>query len=350
MIELTWKKIHQKIIKNYKKNKNFVLFKKPNENKIFFYDQNKKIKNNKKYFLISSFNCKNTIKIYSKKIYFLNLKKFIQSSPNYLNKEKKKNYLKYSIEYKNLIKKAISTIKKKNLQKVVVSRFIKIPFHKFYLKKTFQKLIYSYPKSFITYWYNIHYGSWIGATPELFLKLNDQKLQTIPLAGTIFNNKKWTKKELEEHKIVIKYIVNILKSYSGNITIGKIKSIKVGNLSHLKTSINFNFLKKEKQFSILNRLHPTPSICGYPKKKSWNFIKKNEKFKRNFYTGYFGTVDDKKKNMELYLNLRCARIRINKKDITLYAGSGITKYSNLNQEYIETENKIKSIISQLIFK
>ncbi|AWU39202.1 isochorismate synthase [Blattabacterium punctulatus CPU2] len=356
-IEISIINLYKKIIKKYYNNESFVLFKKPYENKIYFYSHgnNRKIKIKENFFLIGSFNHKNIVKIYTNEIYFIDIKKIISSNKlitiPYSFLDINFSHLIYSYEYQNLLKKAIRFIKNNYFKKVVLSRLIKIPFQNFYLKKTFQKLIFSYPNSFISLWYDFSHGFWIGASPELLIKCNDKKLKTVALAGTISaleNKNKWTKKEIEEHKIVIKYITTFLKKYySGILSIGKTKIINLGTIKHLETPINFSFFKKPNFYEILENMYPTPSICGYPKKKSLDFIQKYEGYNRNFYTGYFGPVD--KINMELYLNLRCAKIQMDKKEINLYAGSGITIHSNVDQEYLETENKIKNIFSKFIF-
>ncbi|AWU43636.1 isochorismate synthase [Blattabacterium sp. (Cryptocercus kyebangensis)] len=356
-IEISIISLYKKIIKKYWKNESFFLFKKPYENKIYLYssNNNRKIKIEENFFLIGSFNHRTIIKIYTNEIYSVDIKDFfysqklINSSPIFgdINSYP----LIYSYKYKNLIEKAIRFIKNNYFKKVVLSRLIKIPFHNFYFKKTFQKLIFSCPNSFISLWYDSDYGFWIGASPELLIKCNDKKLITIALAGTIFGleeKNKWTKKEIEEHKIVIEYITNFLQTYySGILSIGKTKTRNLGVIQHLETPISFTFFKKPNYYEILKNMYPTPSICGFPKKKSLDFIQKNEEYNRNFYTGYFGPVN--KINMELYLNLRCARIRMDKKEINLYAGSGITIHSDVDKEYLETENKIKNILSKFIF-
>ncbi|WP_185860571.1 chorismate-binding protein [Blattabacterium cuenoti] len=341
--------LYKKIIKNYSKHNNFVIFKKPYDKKVFFYSHHHSV--GEELFLIKNFNHDYTVKIYPKKIYYVYIQEFQRKKNKYpIFYEKNSSFLTYSFEYKNLIKKAIENIKKGFFKKAVLSRSIKIPFRNFDFKNTFIKLIYSYPNAFINLWYDLHHGFWIGCTPELLMKCHNKKLKISALAGTIWGSNNWKKKEIKEHKIVIKYILDLLKSYKdkGTFFIKKTKIIKIGHLKHLETSIFFSFYEGPDYYEILNRLHPTPSICGFPKKESLDFIHKNEGYQRNFYTGYIGIVN--KKKMELYLNLRCLRIKEDKKEITLYAGSGITIDSNIDQEYIETENKMKNILSQLIFK
>lgn len=339
--------LYKKIIRNYYNHNNFVIFKKPYDQKVFFYSHYDFL--GEKFFLIKNFNHDHTIKIYPKKIYFVDIQGFYKNKKeNIFSWENNSSFLRYSCKYENLIKKAIENIKKGFFKKVVLSRSIKIPFQNFYLKKTFIKLISAYPNALISLWYDFRFGFWMGCSPELLMESRNKKLKISALAGTTWGTNKWTKKEIEEHKIVIRYILDLLKSYKGSIHMENTQIIKIGHLKHLETPIHFSFHKEPDYYEILNRLHPTPSICGFPKKKSLDFIHKNEGYKRNFYTGYIGIVNQN--NMELYLNLRCVRIKKNKKEMTLYAGSGITMDSNIHQEYMETENKIKNILSQLIFK
>ncbi|AER40721.1 MAG: chorismate-binding protein [Flavobacteriales bacterium] len=347
--------LYKKIIKKYWKNESFVVFKKPCENRIYFYskkNETSKIKEN--FFLIGSFNHDTIIRIYTDKIYFVDIEnifsiKTLINHNDFFSYQEISSFLIYSHTYKNMIKKAIEFIKNKYFKKVVLSRLMKISFHNFYLKETFQRLILSYPKAFVTLWYDFDHGLWLGASPELLMKSHGKKLKTVALAGTIpIGNNNWTKKEIEEHEIVVRYIVNFLKKhYSGILSIQKTRIMDLGTIHHLETPINFYFFKNPDYYDILYHMYPTPSICGFPIRSSLDFIQKNEECNRNFYTGYFGPVNGM--NMELYLNLRCARIRMDKKEITLYAGSGITRSSNVDKEYLETENKIKNILSQFFF-
>ncbi|ACY40214.1 isochorismate synthase [Blattabacterium sp. (Blattella germanica) str. Bge] len=337
--------LYKKIIKNYWNHNRFVIFRKPNENQVFFYSHSDSDSKEEKFFIIQDFDHNYTIKIVPKKIYCSDIQKsFVRKSY-----EKNSFLLTDSLEYKNLIKKAIEKIRKGYFKKVVLSRSIKISFHSFYWKKTFQKLIVSYPNALVSLWYDIRHGFWIGCTPELLMQIHKRKFKTVALAGTIWNKYKWTKKEKEEHQIVIKYIIHLLKkNYNGSIVLEETKTVKMGHLKHLETPIFFYFSEEPDYYEILNKLHPTPSICGAPKKESLDFIQKHEGYTRNFYTGYIGIVN--RKSMEFYIHLRCARIKEDKKEITLYAGSGITIDSDIDREYLETKNKVQNIFSQLFFK
>ncbi|WP_185855390.1 chorismate-binding protein [Blattabacterium cuenoti] len=347
--------LYKKIIKNYYNNNSFVVFRMPNDNKIFFYSHCKKykIKKYSNFFFIQDFYNNFTIEIIPEKIYYID----IQYNTLYLlEKQEKNSHLIYnSYKYKKILENAIKhIIKIQSFEKVVLSRYIEIPFKNFSFKETFEKLIFSYPNTLTSIWYDVNFGIWIGSTPELLMKCVGKKIITEALAGTIncLESNKWTIKEIEEHNIVVKYIVFFFRkyyNYRGILNVENTQSIKIGNLKHLKTVITFSFFKKPNFYKILKKLHPTPSICGYPKIKSLEYIKMNEKYNRSFYTGIIGIGNKKNMDMELYINLRCAKI-ITSKKIIFYAGSGVTAKSSVIKEYIETENKIKSILSKFFFR
>ena len=43
--------------------------------------------------------------------------------------------------------------------------------------------------------------------------------------------------------------------------------------------------------SLVQALHPTPAVCGFPKQTVQNFIQSNEGYNREFYTGFLGELN-----------------------------------------------------------
>ena len=92
---------------------------------------------------------------------------------------------------------------------------------------------------------------------------------------------------------------------------------------------------------MLELLHPTSALCGDPFETAQNFIQENEAFDRNLFGGYIGYVN--KNKADLYVNIRCAQYEND--SLNLYAGAGITLDSNPEKELIETNNKLKTLLS-----
>ncbi len=286
---------------------------------------------------------------------------FISSKTNFVTPEaEKQNHIK-------LISKAIETIKNTDIQKIVCSRKLSIK-KKIDPLETFKKLISKYPDAFSYCWYHPQVGLWLGATPERFLYLDRNILQTVALAGTINAKEQpeplWTDKEKEEQQMVVDFIIDALKNHSKDLNVGAVQNVRAGDLWHLKSDIKAQ-IQPENLSKIINDLHPTSAVCGLPKDKAKAFIKDNEKYQRSYYSGFLGPMHFKqavsrsksRKNQEqqaiqsikrisdLYVNLRC--MQVFEDYIEIYVGGGITKDSQPEAEYLETLAKSQTLLNVL---
>ena len=201
-------------------------------------------------------------------------------------------------------------------------------------------------------WFHPKVGLWLGATPETFVKVIGSNFKTMSLAGTqpfeVDKDPIWTQKEFEEQQLVTDFIEKELGELSSTLTIENRKTVRAGNLWHLQTEIN-GVLKEEKNLkSLIQKLHPTPAVCGLPRNEAKAFILENENYYREFYTGFLGEINLKNeddKTSSLYVNLRCMKIENN--TASIFVGGGITKDSNPQQEFLETvakSNTMKNIL------
>ncbi|MBT8244902.1 MAG: isochorismate synthase [Winogradskyella sp.] len=269
----------------------------------------------------------------------------------------------------DLVNKGIKAIENNDLQKVVLSRNEERPILDNPIT-IFKRLFNTYKNAMVYCWYHPKVGLWLGATPELLFKVEGQQLTTISLAGTqpYRSNTKpnWTDKELEEQQIVTDFLAKQISPYTSNTRISEVETIRAGNLWHLKTRLISSIDSKSHLKSIIEALHPTPAVCGFPKEKAKNFILQNENYKREFYTGFLGELNLKlsktrntnRRNLEnnayavvktasnFYVNLRCMQIKEAK--AIVYVGGGITKSSVAEKEWQETQNKTKTIGNILI--
>lgn len=270
----------------------------------------------------------------------------------------------------NLVIKGINSIKSGHLEKVVLSRTVEKQSQGTNPLKIFKRLFNTYKNAMVYCWYHPKVGLWLGATPELLFKIEGKQLTTISLAGTqpfMANSEpKWTNKELDEQQIVTDYISNQLESYTNKIHISDVETVRAGNLLHLKTRLTSIIKNTTSLKSIIEALHPTPAVCGFPKHDAKDFILANEGYNREYYTGFLGELNLKqsktrntnRKNVEnnayavvktqsnFYVNLRCMQMLNNK--VVIYVGGGITKNSIPENEWEETVNKsstIKSILN-----
>jgi isochorismate synthase len=212
------------------------------------------------------------------------------------------------------------------------------------IKNILSKLRDKNPNAFIYFLSTENSGTWIGASPELLIKKQNQTAQTIALAGTKFLiNDNWTNKEFEEQKIVADYIIGILKKYKLDFIQSNLETLQSGAIYHLANSFEIENFSNEILQNFLQDFHPTPAISGFPKQNSIELIKLVEKHLRRYYCGYLGVGINQE--IHYFINLRCAEIFNNK--IVAYSGGGITADSVCEKEWLECNKKSEAILSAL---
>lgn len=263
----------------------------------------------------------------------------------------------------DLVKKGIDAIRQNALQKVVLSRCESVNLEIHSPITIFKKLIALYPNAFVYCWFHPKVGLWLGATPETLVQINGRRFKTMALAGTqSFHGTldvEWKAKEREEQQFVTDFITERLKDTINELHISKPSTIKAGALLHLQSNISGIISTDLKD--IVQKLHPTPAVCGLPVASSKQFITDNETYNREYYTGFLGelNVQEKKtrntnrRNVEnnayavvsnsshLYVNLRCMQIKTDK--ALIYVGGGITKDSSEEKEWEETVSKAETM-------
>ena len=249
-------------------------------------------------------------------------------------------------DFENLVQSGVEAIQSGSFRKVVLSRKEEITIENFAVETVFRKLVLNYPMAFNYCFFHPKIGLWFGATPERFLKVVNDEIQTVSLAGTqVFNateNVIWETKEKEEQQFVTDYIVNNLKKHASQVMVSEPYTTKAGNILHIKTDITAKLKTKENLKNIIETMHPTPAVCGLPKTVAKDFILANEGYEREYYSGFLGELNVDlatftTEQSDLFVNLRCMKIKDNTAE--LFIGCGITKDSIPGKEFVETVNK-----------
>ena len=144
--------------------------------------------------------------------------------------------------FEDLVAKALKAIKENKFSKVVLSRKEEIAIPDFDVEIIMTKMISLYSNAFKYCFFHPKIGTWIGASPEQFLKTNGNTLKTVALAGTHLATSSetiiWNDKEKIEQQLVTDFIVNGLEDLVKEITISSPYSVKAGNIWHIKTDIS----------------------------------------------------------------------------------------------------------------
>lgn len=351
------------------KNVNFALFRLPNETSINLILQNnpspetlsnpEKL-NGKKGFVIAPFNISE-----NSPILFIHpdiaikgeseISKYLQN--NSLSFPENRCMDNYAItnsgdfdRYKDKFQIFHQELEQDNIKKLVLSRTFDIDKKQdFSVGITFRKACDKYPSNFIFLCNTTLSGTWFGCSPESLISGENRQWKTDALAGTqdistVKNDVFWDDKNQLEQNIVVEYMKNQLLKAGLKSECGEPKTIRSGNLIHLRSELRFH---TDDNFDIgktLSLLHPSPAVCGFPKEEAFRFILENEGYDRKYYSGFLGYMDTDKKT-DLFVNLRCMQIFENK--LRLFAGGGILTSSELMSEWEETEDKLQTILSIL---
>lgn len=295
------------------------------------------------------------------------------SAKENISKEKRLSHIK-------LVTKAVSALQAGKMEKVVLSRREEVTLEKPDPLNLFQDLLKAYSTAFVYCWYHPEVGCWLGATPETLLKIEGNRFKTMALAGTQkFTGTvgvKWGEKEQQEQRFVTDSIAENLKDAGVEyLEVSAPFTARAGNLLHIRTDIEGkipgsstapNSRGQTALEIIIDSLHPTPAVCGLPRKEAQHFIHCEEGYDREFYTGFLGELNLQKntqrsrnrrnvenlayraltKETDLYVNLRCMKIEAEK--AVLFVGGGITKDSVPEAEWEETVNKAQTIKKVLL--
>lgn len=228
------------------------------------------------------------------------------------------------------------------VEKGVFSRVKQFPFEGEKAFDLFRALEKTYPNAFCYLISSDEFGTWIGATPELLMNQQGMVCKTVALAGTHGENEEhdWTPKELEEHAFVVDAIKETLERNDClEIEAEGPYVVNAGPVQHLKTDFSA-LLTCPNAWSIALDLHPTPAVCGTPRRNAMEAIATREMHDRGLYTGFIGYFEEG--NTNLFVNLRCAQLTKDK--AFLYVGGGFTVDSIPDLEWEETEHKAETLI------
>jgi isochorismate synthase len=241
-------------------------------------------------------------------------------------------------EYYSTFEKLMEPIRSGRLKKVVLSKIKEAQITKDPID-IFNDLNAVYKNTFNYLFSSKEMGCWMGATPELLLKSEENKIETVSLAGTLLQNEDWTEKEQEEQQYVTDFIVSNLENqgYEEVKTDGP-NDLSNGIVKHLKTSISAQAGNETSFLKTLESLHPTPATCGIPTAEAKELILKNEAHHRKLYTGFILLNEE---NPKAFVNLRCMEVSDSKAH--LYLGGGLIEKSDADDEWEETERKAQTL-------
>lgn len=200
-------------------------------------------------------------------------------------------------------------------------------------------------------------ATFLGASPELLLRREGQRLSTVALAGSTRRSADpavdrhlgeqllVSDKDRHENAIVARRIARALAPHAVWVTAAPEPVIvRVANIQHLATPIRAQLTSAPGAAELVALLHPTPAVGGEPSDRALEAIPALEGFDRGWYAGALGWLDATGDG-ELCVALRCALLR--GRVAHCYAGCGIVRDSDPAAELAESEVKLEAMLPLL---
>ncbi|HPD64326.1 MAG TPA: chorismate-binding protein [Bacteroidia bacterium] len=260
----------------------------------------------------------------------------------YVNNSKSYDYSRE--DFYTLVNNALNEIQRHKLVKVVVSRQsgMKLP-DNFCPVRLFLSAAQKYSHAFVSLVSTPEYGTWLGATPELFFSVKNSTFEIHSLAGTLLHagneNETIVKKNKSEQERVSEYLRELLFHLKIDFRESLPEYFTAGELRHFLSRFTGE-INKEQIIRLLEELHPTPAIGGLPKNPALQFLLKNEKHDRQLFGGYLGYFSSYQ-DFSFFVNLRC--VKVLKDRLQFFAGAGIVDGSIAELEWDETEKKMDTL-------
>ncbi|MBI9074920.1 MAG: isochorismate synthase [Desulfatibacillum sp.] len=194
--------------------------------------------------------------------------------------------------------------------------------------------------------------AFVGRTPERLLRLEGRSISVDAIAGTrprgrdaaedksLENELLDSPKELEEHRIVSRYVEEQIGKIARDLQTSPLESIlKLKNLQHIFTQHCGTLRNGHSILDTLGCFHPTPAVGGYPAKTARDLILQWEPHQRGWYAGPIGWMTGQ--GAEFAVGIRSALVH--GKQLHIFAGAGIVEHSDPDAEWRETEQKMQTI-------
>lgn len=189
----------------------------------------------------------------------------------------------------------------------------------------------------------------IAASPEWLLRKTGMALFTEALAGsnprTSAPNRELLTddKNLREHQIVVDAVRQLLAPVADLSPPQAPEIQSLTHLHHLRVPISGVLKKSMHVLELVEALHPTPAVGGWPQAAATQFIDENEP-SRGWYAGPIGWFDPSGDG-EFAVAIRSALLSGNQ--ATLWTGCGIVAGSRAEDEWTETAWKQRTMLDVL---
>lgn len=200
----------------------------------------------------------------------------------------------------------------------------------------------------------------IGASPEALVKIENGRVITHPIAGTVkrglsveeddrlANELLNSAKDRAEHVMLVDLARNDINRVCDPLTssVDKLMTLeRFSHVTHLVSQCSGNLRPEKTRFDAFRSIFPAGTVSGAPKVRAMQLISELEGQVRGAYAGAVGSWGYADDSMNTCIALRTMMYKDNQ--VYLQAGGGIVFDSDPTDEYYETVNKMNANVRTL---
>lgn len=257
----------------------------------------------------------------------------------------------------DLVAQAARTIRDGQLEKVVLARQVRLPAEEVVDAATALARLRAGTSSGLIFAVASAGRCFLGATPERLVRLQGDQVTTAALAGSrrrgatavedaaLEQELLRSSKDRWEHTIVVRELTDGLQA-AGVVLPPTPRPVvlKLSSVQHLFTPLSGQVDGDSTVLDLLERLHPSPAVGGYPRGEALEWIRQREGLDRGWYAGPVGWMDSAG-NGDFAVGIRSALL--DRHGALLFAGCGIMGDSSPEDEYAESELKLRPMLLAL---
>ncbi len=200
-------------------------------------------------------------------------------------------------------------------------------------------------------------GSVLSFSPERFLQVRGDDIETKPIKGTIargktpeedLQNAQWlqsSQKNLAENVMIVDLLRNDLSKHATQVEVPHLCELQsFANVHHLVSTVTAKLKTDSSPIDLLRDAFPGGSITGAPKIRAMEIIEELEPNRRSIYCGSIGYISV---DGQMDTNIAIRTLVCDKENIHCWGGGGIVADSICNTEYEETLAKVNVILQNL---
>lgn len=259
-------------------------------------------------------------------------------------------------QWKRMVSEVVQDLGQ-SLKKVVLARESRLVFEQDITTEAVLENLLNRQKNSYVFALESGKDCFIGASPERLVKKAGKQVFSVCLAGSIARGMNEEDdeslgqelmndpKNRVEHDYVVQMIRSAMEKVCSTFEIPNEPCLlKMRDIQHLFTPVTGTLLKSASVLSLIELLHPTPALGGYPQALAIEKIREAEMLDRGLYGAPIGWLDYRG-NGEFAVSIRSALIQ--KNEASLFAGCGVVKDSDAEMEFKETAIKFKPMLSAL---